>query len=269
ARSGLVTGYDVLVLATGSYPFVPPVPNKDAEGCFVYRTIEDLLAIEEYARTATTGAVVGGGLLGLEAAGALKGLGLTTHIVEFAPRLMPVQVDEGGGAALLRTVEEMGLAVHTGVGTQEIVVGADGAVTGMKLADGAELATDLVVFSAAVRPRDPLARDCGLDVGERGGIAADEQCRTGTDPPAFALGECARAAERRGYGLAAPGAALAGTAGAGIADAEASFAAADLSTKLKLLGVGVAAFGDAHGTGGDGLDVVYPASRAGLYKKLV
>lgn len=148
ARSGLAVDYDILVLATGSYPFVPPVPNKDAEGCFVYRTIEDLLAIEEYARTRTTGAVVGGGLLGLEAAGALQGLGLTSHIVEFAPRLMPVQVDEGGGAALLRTIEDMGLSVHTGVGTQEIVVDESGAVTGMKLSDGSELATDLVVFSA-------------------------------------------------------------------------------------------------------------------------
>ena len=108
--------YDTLVLATGSYPFVPPVPNKDAEGCFVYRTIEDLLAIEEYAKTRTTGAVVGGGLLGLEAAGALKGLGLTSHIVEFAPRLMPVQVDEGGGAALLRTIEDMGLSRPHGRG---------------------------------------------------------------------------------------------------------------------------------------------------------
>src|SRR5919108_4018370 len=137
AKSGEVFEYDTLVLATGSYPFVPPVPNKDAEGCFVYRTIEDLLAIEEYAKTkATTGAVVGGGLLGLEAAGALKGLGLTSHIVEFAPRLMPVQVDEGGGAALLRTIEEMGLTVHTGVGTQEIVTDESGAVTGMKPTDG-------------------------------------------------------------------------------------------------------------------------------------
>ncbi|MYT26889.1 FAD-dependent oxidoreductase, partial [Streptomyces sp. SID7760] len=97
SRSGRVIPYDVLVLATGSRPFVPPVPGKDAPGCFVYRTIEDLLAIEEYARTRTTGAVVGGGLLGLEAAGALSGLGLATRVVEFAPRLMPVQVDEGGG----------------------------------------------------------------------------------------------------------------------------------------------------------------------------
>jgi nitrite reductase (NADH) large subunit len=269
ARSGQVFGYETLVLATGSYPFVPPVPNKDAEGCFVYRTIEDLLAIEEYAKTRTTGAVVGGGLLGLEAAGALKGLGLTSHIVEFAPRLMPVQVDEGGGAALLRTIEEMGLSVHTGVGTQEIVVDESGAVTGMKLSDGSELATELVVFSAGVRPRDQLARDCGLTVGERGGIAVDEQCRTVADPHVFAIGECALAADGRVYGLVAPGYEQAETAAATIASDEAAFLGADLSTKLKLLGVDVASFGDAHGATADCLDVVYSDSRAGLYKKLV
>ncbi|KOV70263.1 nitrite reductase [Streptomyces sp. NRRL WC-3618] len=272
ARSGLVVDYDILVLATGSYPFVPPVPGKDAKGCFVYRTIDDLLAIEEYASTRTTGAVVGGGLLGLEAAGALKGLGLTSHIVEFAPRLMPVQVDDGGGAALLRTIEDMGLSVHTGVGTQEIVVGEDGAVTGMKLSDGSELATDLVVFSAGVRPRDQLARDCGLSVGERGGITVDEQCRTVSDPHVFAIGECALAADGRVYGLVAPGYEQAETAAATIAADEAeqlSFTGADLSTKLKLLGVDVASFGDAHGTAEDCLDVVYSDSRSGIYKKLV
>ncbi|MCD7439757.1 nitrite reductase large subunit NirB [Streptomyces lincolnensis] len=273
ARSGQVFEYDVLVLATGSYPFVPPVPNKDAEGCFVYRTIEDLLAIEAYAKSkATTGAVVGGGLLGLEAAGALKGLGVEAHIVEFAPRLMPVQVDDGGGAALLRTIEEMGLSVHTGVGTQEIVVGSDGAVTGMKLSDGSELATDMVVFSAGVRPRDQLARDCGLTVGERGGISVDEQCRTVSDPHVFAIGECALASDGRVYGLVAPGYEQAETAAATIAADEAeelTFTGADLSTKLKLLGVDVASFGDAHGTAEDCLDVVYSDSRSGLYKKLV
>lgn len=270
ARSGLVVDYDVLVLATGSYPFVPPVPNKDAAGCFVYRTIEDLLAIEEYAKSrAKTGAVVGGGLLGLEAAGALKGLGLSTHIVEFAPRLMPVQVDEGGGAALLRTIEQMGLTVHTGVGTQEIVTDSEGAVAGMKLSDGSELAADMVVFSAGVRPRDQLARDAGLTVGERGGIAVDERCRTVSDPHVYAIGECALAADGRVYGLVAPGYEQAETAAATIAADEASFTGADLSTKLKLLGVDVASFGDAHGTTGDCLDVVYSDSRAGLYKKLV
>ena len=271
ARSGQVFAYDSLVLATGSYPFVPPVPGKDARGCFVYRTIEDLLAIEEYAKTATTGAVVGGGLLGLEAAGALKGLGLDTHIVEFAPRLMPVQVDEGGGAALLRTIEQMGLTVHTGTGTQEVVT-EDGQVTGMRLSDGSEVATDMVVFSAGVRPRDQLARDCGLDVGERGGIAVDPHCRT-SDPAVFAIGECALASDGRVYGLVAPGYEMALTAAA-VIDEEAGetltgFTGADMSTKLKLLGVDVASFGDAHGTAEGCLDVVYSDSRSGVYKKLV
>ncbi|MFB6981385.1 nitrite reductase large subunit NirB [Streptomyces scopuliridis] len=273
SRSGHTVRYDTLVLATGSYPFVPPVPGKDATGCFVYRTIEDLLAIEEYAMTARTGAVVGGGLLGLEAAGALKGLGLDTHIVEFAPRLMPVQVDEGGGAALLRTIESMGLTVHTGAGTREVTTDADGTVTGMALSDGSSLDTDLVVFSAGVRPRDQLARDAGLTVGERGGIVVDERCRT-SDPAVFAIGECALASDGRVYGLVAPGYEMATT----VADLLAAdggrpdgtgFTGADLSAKLKLLGVDVASFGDAHGAAPGCLDVVYSDPRAGVYKKLV
>jgi nitrite reductase (NADH) large subunit len=268
SRAGRTLSYDTLVLATGSYPFVPPVPGKDAEGCFVYRTIEDLLKIEEYAKTARVGAVVGGGLLGLEAAGALKGLGLETHIVEFAPRLMPVQVDEGGGAALLRTIEGMGLSVHTGVGTQEVTADEGGAVNGMALSDGSTLATDLVVFSAGVRPRDQLARDAGLAVGERGGIVVDEQCRT-SDPAVFAIGECALASDGRVYGLVAPGYEMAEAAAAALDGQEQTFTGADTSTKLKLLGVDVASFGDAHGASDGCLDVVYSDSRAGVYKKLV
>ncbi|ALC23328.1 nitrite reductase large subunit [Streptomyces pristinaespiralis] len=268
SRAGLTLTYDTLVLATGSYPFVPPVPGKNAEGCFVYRTIEDLLAIEEYAKTARVGAVVGGGLLGLEAAGALKGLGLETHVVEFAPRLMPVQVDEGGGAALLRTIENMGLSVHTGVGTQEVLAGENGAVSGMALSDGSQLATDLVVFSAGVRPRDQLAREAGLAVGERGGIIVDEQCRT-SDPAVFAIGECALASDGRVYGLVAPGYEMAEAVADVIDGGTRSFTGADTSTKLKLLGVDVASFGDAHGAADGCLDVVYSDSRAGVYKKLV
>ncbi|NUL04611.1 nitrite reductase large subunit [Streptomyces lunaelactis] len=272
SRTGLSFTYDTLVLATGSYPFVPPVPGKDAEGCFVYRTIEDLLAIEEYAKTARTGAVVGGGLLGLEAAGALKGLGLETHIVEFAPRLMPVQVDDGGGAALLRTIERMGLSVHTGTGTQEVTVDDKGAVNGMALSDGSVLATDLVVFSAGGRPRGQLARASGLEVGARGGIVVDEQCRT-SDPSVFAIGECALAADGRVYGLVAPGYEMAETAASALDDSlegeVKAFTGADMSTKLKLLGVDVASFGDAHGTAEGCLDVVYSDSRSGVYKKLV
>jgi nitrite reductase (NADH) large subunit len=268
ARSGLTFGYDTLVLATGSYPFVPPVPGKDAEGCFVYRTIEDLQAIEAYAGHSRTGAVVGGGLLGLEAAGALKGLGLETHVVEFAPRLMPVQVDDGGGDALRRKIEGLGVSVHTGVGTQEVTTGEAGRVTGMALSDGSLLATDLVVFSAGVRPRDELARACGLAVGERGGITVDESCRT-SDPAVFAIGECAQAVDGRVYGLVAPGNEMAETAARAIAGAAGSFTGADLSTKLKLLGVDVASFGDAHGTAEGALDVIYSDSRSGVYRKLV
>ncbi|MFE3606366.1 FAD-dependent oxidoreductase, partial [Streptomyces goshikiensis] len=268
SRSGRVFPYDVLVLATGSHPFVPPVPGKDAPGCFVYRTIEDLLEIEEYARTRTSGSVVGGGLLGLEAAGALQGLGLTTRIVEFAPRLMPVQIDEGGGTALLRTIENMGLTVHTGVGTQEILTGEDGSVAGMRLSDGSTVATDLVVFSAGVRPRDQLARAAGLTVGERGGIAVDARCRT-RDPRVYAIGECALAADGRVYGLVAPGYEMAETAAEDLLGRDKEFTGADLSTKLKLLGVDVASFGDAHGAASGSLAVAYSDSRSGVYKKLV
>ncbi|MFD9375594.1 nitrite reductase large subunit NirB [Streptomyces sp. NPDC059999] len=268
SRSGRVFPYDVLVLATGSFPFVPPVPGHDAPGCFVYRTIEDLLAIEEYARTRTAGAVVGGGLLGLEAAGALQGLGLVTRIVEFAPRLMPVQIDDGGGGALLRTIENMGLTVHTGVGTQEVLTGEDGSVTGMRLSDGSTVDTELVVFSAGVRPRDGLARDSGLTVGERGGIGVDARCRT-SDPRVYAIGECALASDGRVYGLVAPGYEMAETAADDLLGREKEFTGADLSTKLKLLGVDVASFGDAHGTTPGCLDVVYSDARSGVYKKLV
>ncbi|MBW1598349.1 nitrite reductase large subunit NirB [Streptomyces sp. JJ38] len=270
ARSGQTFTYDTLVLATGSYPFVPPVPGKDSDGCFVYRTIEDLLAIEEYAKGASSGVVVGGGLLGLEAAGALKGLGVDAHIVEFNDRLMAIQVDAGGGAALRRKIEDMGLSVHTGVGGKEITAGPDGRVTGMVLSDGSTIETDMVIFSAGVRPRDQLARACGLDVGERGGIVVDERCRT-SDPAVYAVGECAKAVDGMVYGLVAPGYEMAETAAAAIAgtvDAE-GFTGADTSTKLKLLGVDVASFGDAHGTAEGCLDVVYADSRAGVYKKLV
>ncbi|GAB3962117.1 nitrite reductase large subunit NirB [Streptomyces sparsus] len=281
-RSGRAVRYDVLVLATGSYPFVPPVPGADSEGCFVYRTIEDVRAIEAYAARAERGVVVGGGLLGLEAAGALKGLGLETHVVEFNDRLMALQVDDGGGAALRRTVETMGLRVRTSVAGQEILTGEDGTVSGMRLSDGSVVDADLVVFSAGVRARDGLGRDCGLEVGERGGVVVDERCRT-ADPAVYAVGECARAADGTVYGLVAPGYEMAEAAADAItaalpepaaapsaASAEpARFTGADTSTKLKLLGVDVASFGDAHGRADDCLDVVYADSRSGVYKKLV
>ncbi|MFD3513451.1 nitrite reductase large subunit NirB [Streptomyces sp. NPDC058657] len=268
ARSGEVFRYDALVLATGSYPFVPPVPGHDAAGCFVYRTIEDLEAIRAAADHARIGAVVGGGLLGLEAAGALRAMGLDTHVVEFAPRLMALQVDEGGGAVLRDKIQELGVTVHTGAGTQTVETDAEGAVRGMVLSNGATLDTDLVVFSAGVRPRDQLARDCGLPVGARGGIVVDAACRT-EDPAVWAIGECALAVDGRVYGLVAPGYAMAETAATQITAGAGEFTGADLSTKLKLLGVDVASFGDAQGTTEGSLEVLYANSREGVYKKLV
>ncbi|MEU5186765.1 nitrite reductase large subunit NirB [Streptomyces klenkii] len=281
--SGRQLPYDALVLATGSYPFVPPVPGHDAPGCHVYRTIEDLEGIRDAAATAGAGAVIGGGLLGLEAAGALKAMGVPTHVVEFAPRLMAIQVDDGGGAVLRRRIEDLGVTVHTGAGARRIETGADGAARALTLSDGRQLPTDLVIFAAGVRPRDELARACGLPVGERGGIVIDEHCRT-ADPAVLAIGECALAADGRVYGLVAPGYAMAETAARAVTatardshhtardsltDDGGTFTGADTSTKLKLLGVDVASFGDAHGAADGALDVTYSNSRDGVYKKLV
>jgi nitrite reductase (NADH) large subunit len=266
--TGARIGYDALVLATGSYPFVPPIPGKDLDHCFVYRTLDDLDAIREAAEAAEPGAagvVVGGGLLGLEAANALRLLGMTPHVVEFAPRLMPLQVDEGGGALLANLVTELGLTVHTGVSTTEVENNGDG--IRVTLSDGQIIDAALLVFSAGVRPRDELARDCGLDVGERGGVLTDISCAT-KDPHIFAIGEVA-AIEGRCYGLVAPGNATAEVVADRLLGGTAEFPGADLSTKLKLLGVDVASFGDAHATSEGALEVVLNDATKGTYAKLV
>ena len=270
SASGRAVAYDVLVLATGSYPFVPPIAGNDADGAFVYRTIDDLEAIEHHARGRRVGAVVGGGLLGLEAANALRVLGLETHVVEFAPRLMPVQLDDVGSAMLRRRIEELGVAVHTSMQTSAIEVDSRGHVRAMRFADESVLEVDLVVFSAGIRPRDELARAAGLETGERGGIVVDERCRSTVDPSIYAVGECAAIAGRT-WGLVAPGyrmAAVAADTIAGLHDGG-GFTGADMSTKLKLLGVDVASFGDAFATTPGAEEIVFTDPRARTYKKLV
>jgi len=269
--SGAEVGYDALVLATGSYPFVPPIPGRDRRGCFVYRSIEDLEAIKTAARAtarrARVGTVIGGGLLGLEAAKALKDLGLETHVVEFAPRLMAVQLDEAGGQLLRRQIEALGVFVHTSKGTKEIVDGAGGGHR-MVFADGTALETDLIVYSAGIRPHDELARAAKLGIGERGGIVIDDHCRT-SDPDIYAVGECALW-NGRIYGLVAPGYQMAEVAARHLAgEADARFSGADMSTKLKLMGVDVASIGDALGTTPGVLNYVYTDPVKGIYKKLV
>jgi nitrite reductase (NADH) large subunit len=265
--SGLEFSYDHLVLATGSYPFVPPVPGHDRRGCFVYRTIEDLEAIRAAAAKARVGAVVGGGLLGLEAAKALKDLGLDTHVVEFAPRLMAVQIDDAGGRVLSSRIAELGVGIHTGKNTTEIVDGQQRAQR-MHFADGSQLETDLIVFSAGIRPRDELARNAGLAIGQRGGIIIDNACRT-SDPSIYAIGECALWGGKL-YGLVAPGYQMATVAAAMITGrTDAAFSGADLSTKLKLMGVDVASLGDAHATTPGARTCSFVDERRQVYKKLV
>ncbi|HZN14377.1 MAG TPA: nitrite reductase large subunit NirB, partial [Acidimicrobiales bacterium] len=267
SSSGETRRYDALVLATGSYPFVPPLPRTDAPGCFVYRTIEDLLAIETWAQGKQRGVVIGGGLLGLEAAHALKQLGLETHVVEFAPRLMPAQIDEGGGAVLRGRIEELGVTVHLGMQTTEIVVDDQGAATGLRFAEGDDLETDIIVFSAGIRPRDDLARDAGLAIGERGGVVIDETCRT-SDPRIYAIGECALTGGRI-FGLVAPGYDMARVAADQILGGDATFEGADTSTKLKLMGVDVASFGDSFGATEGAQSVTYADPISQVYKRLV
>lgn len=203
--------YDTLVLATGSYAFVPPVPGHDLPACHVYRTFDDLDAIRAGAQRTLDGGhtdggvVIGGGLLGLEAANALRQFGLQTHVVEMMPRLMAQQIDEAGGALLARMIADLGIAVHVGTGTESIesVKHSDGSVWArVRLSDGEVIDAGVVIFAAGIRPRDELARAAGLAIGDRGGVLTDLSCRT-SDPDIYAVGEVA-AIDGRCYGLVGP-----------------------------------------------------------------
>lgn len=259
--------YDRLVLATGSYPFVPPIEGRDHPDCFVYRTLDDLDAIRASATKARSGVVVGGGLLGLEAANALQKLGLKAEVVEFAPRLMPVQLDADGGALLRRKIEALGVQVHTEKATSRIVAGEQQRLR-MCFSDDTWLETDLIVFSAGIRPQDQLAREAGLQLGERGGIAVNDHCCT-SDPAIYAIGECAVWQDRH-FGLVAPGYSMARAAVADlVGQASVKFQGADMSTKLKLLGVDVGSIGDAHATTPGALSYRYQNEIDGIYSKMV
>ncbi|MEP5176096.1 nitrite reductase large subunit NirB, partial [Marinobacter alexandrii] len=259
--------YDELVLATGSYPFVPPIEGREHPHCFVYRTLEDLDAIRASAQAGKSGVVVGGGLLGLEAANALKSLGLQAHVVEFAPRLMPVQLDTDGGALLRHKIEELGVQVHTEKATTAIVAGEEARLR-MNFNDDSHLETDLIVFSAGIRPQDALARSSGLEVGERGGIVVNDQCTT-SDPHIHAIGECALW-DQRIFGLVAPGYTMARTLASVLnGDQDAAFTGADMSTKLKLLGVDVGSIGDAHGQTPGARNIRFNDEQVGHYRRMV
>lgn len=265
-ESGESFNYDKLVIATGSYPFVPPIPGNDQEHCLVYRTIEDLEAITASAKVSKTGVVVGGGLLGLEAANALKQAGLETHVVEFAPQLMAIQVDEGGGRLLKHKIEELGVKVHTQKAT-EVIEAGENARYKMCFKGGDFLETDMILFSAGIRPYDNLAREYELEVGERGGIVVNNFCQT-SESDIYAIGECALW-NNFIFGLVAPGYTMARVAAQHISGGDLQFTGADMSTKLKLMGVDVGSIGDAHAKTAGALSYVFENQPEGVYKKIV
>jgi nitrite reductase (NADH) large subunit len=290
-QSGKVLSYDACVLATGSFPFVPPIPGKQRPGVFVYRTIEDLENMLQYAQdnNVKSAAVIGGGLLGLEAAKAAKDMGLESHIIEFADILMCRQIDQGGHNALVGVIEDMGLKVHCGARTESFV-GQDGStdmesmspVSALRFSneDWEDLPVQMVIVSAGIKPRDELARDAGIAVGERGGVVVDDQMRTSAKG-VYAVGEIALY-NNFIYGLIAPGYTMADVAAKCLADDFGigkaldpenlpAFTGADMSTKLKLLGCDVASFGvnQPRSDDKDVSEMVWndPVSR--VYRKLI
>ena len=265
STKGVEIAYDSVVIATGSYPFVPPVPGVDKKGVFVYRTIEDLEHIIEYSKKSKRCAVIGGGLLGLEAAKAAYDLGLETHVIEFAPRLMPRQIDDAGSRILVNKIEELGVKVHLNKGTSEI--GGNGHVEQMTFNDESTLDVDMIIVSAGIRPRDDVARECGLEVGERGGIQVNNRLQT-SDPDIYAIGECALHGGMV-YGLVAPGYDMAEAVAANLTGGERIFNGTDLSTKLKLMGVDVASFGDYELDSDKAVPLSFEEPFSGVYKKLL
>jgi len=265
SHHGHVVHYDYLVMATGSGAFVPSIPGVEKDGVFVYRTIEDLELIQSFAKKAKKGAVLGGGLLGLEAAKALLDLGLEeAHVVEFAQRLMPRQIDEAGSRMLQSQLETLGLNIHLAKSTQEIK-GGD-CIEGMQFADNSFLEVDMLVISAGIRPRDELAKIAELETHPRGGIVVDNQLRT-SDPNIFAIGECALA-HHMIYGLIAPGYEMAEVVATILTGGSKEFLPYDMSTKLKLIGTDVASFGDAFVEEPACKTIRYENKAKGVYKRI-
>eukprot|EP00562_Extubocellulus_spinifer_P004164 CAMPEP_0178527834 /NCGR_PEP_ID=MMETSP0696-20121128/31482_1 /TAXON_ID=265572 /ORGANISM="Extubocellulus spinifer, Strain CCMP396" /LENGTH=1148 /DNA_ID=CAMNT_0020159451 /DNA_START=79 /DNA_END=3525 /DNA_ORIENTATION=+ len=292
-ESGREIPYDVAVMATGSYPFVPPIPGRHRPGVFVYRTIEDLEAMLAYVKenNVKSAAVIGGGLLGLEAAKAVADMDVTSHIIEFAPILMCRQIDQGGHDALVGKIEEMGLHVHCGARTESFV-GSDGTTTDdaeesnapisalrFSNEDWDDLPVEMVVVSCGIKPRDEIAKDAGIEIGERGGVVVDSQMKTSADG-VYAVGEIALY-NNFIYGLIAPGYTMAEVCAKTIAEEslgvelgleeKPAFTGADLSTKLKLLGCDVASFGDNQPKPDDEdvSEMVWDDIKGGIYRKLI
>ena len=262
---GTTLAYDQLVLATGSSAFVPPVPGTDKGGVFVYRTIEDLDAIIAYGKKAKSAAILGGGLLGLEAAKAMVDMGLKTHVIEFASRLMPRQLDEAGSRILQSRIEALGIQVHLNKNTRSIE--GNGKLDALHFNDESALPVDMLVISAGIRPRDELGRLSELTVGPRGGVVVNDHMQT-SDPDIYAIGEVALHQDMI-YGLVAPGYDMAEVAAQHLlGNTEKAFPGNDMSTKLKLMGVDVASFGDVFGMKTDHHPIIFEDKVKGIYKRI-
>ncbi|MFY9152503.1 MAG: FAD-dependent oxidoreductase [Prolixibacteraceae bacterium] len=264
SEHGNVYPYDILVLATGSSAFVPPIPGVDKKGVFVYRTLDDIQAIKKYIPQATKAAVIGGGLLGLEAAKAVMDDGLKTSIVEFAPRLIPRQLDESGAAMLKHKLESFDLEVLLSRSTEKIL--GNGTITGMQFTDGSVIDADLLVISAGIKPRDELAKSSGLEVHPRGGIVVNSKMET-ADASIFAIGECV-VVHGMVWGLVAPCYEMAEVLIANLKNGQREFLGFDLSSKLKLIGTDVASFGHALSEPHLSKTIVYENKTRSVYKRL-
>ncbi|HMB63398.1 MAG TPA: nitrite reductase large subunit NirB, partial [Eudoraea sp.] len=264
--------YDYLVLATGSAPFVPPISGVDKEGVFVYRTIEDLEGMLSYAekikksKPLCRAAVLGGGLLGLEAGKAVMDMGLEPHIVEFAQKLMPRQLDSRSSKVLELMLTSMGISIHLGKATNQIL--GNGSITGMEFGEDDRLDVDMLIISAGIRPRDELAKTCDLKMGVRGGIVVDNKMQT-SDPDIYAIGEVALYNQMI-YGLVAPGYEMAEVAVNQILEKpEVTMSEdIDMSTKLKLIGVDVASFGVPYMPPEKGHSIIFENKTKSLYKRI-
>ena len=271
AAGRILESYDKLVIATGSSPVIPPLANLRSEsgefkeGVFVFRTLADCERITAYAKQARRAAVIGGGLLGLEAARGLLNWGLETHVIHLMPHLMESQVDATGGPVLRRQLEQMGLRTHLDTRTSAVL--GNGHVCGLEFANGSTLECDLVVIAAGIRPNVQIAIDAGLKV-ERGIVVDDDlSCSMAG---IFAVGECA---QHRGrvYGLVAPiweqtrllADRLTGR------NPDALYCGSKLSTKLKVMGVDLAVMGDKEPVAEDDEVVSYCEPSRGIYKKLI
>jgi nitrite reductase (NADH) large subunit len=264
-HSGKIDRYDYLVLATGSSAFVPTLEGVERHGVFVYRTIDDLNQIIDYGKKVKRAGVLGGGLLGLEAAKALLDLGLETHVIEFAPRLMPRQIDDAGSAVLSYKLAQLGITINTNKNTKKIA--GNGKLEGLEFADGSELPLEMLVISAGIRPRDEVAKASGIEVHTRGGVLVNDYLKT-NDENIFAIGEVA-VHNNMIYGLVAPGYDMAEVVVKQlVGDSSRQFKGFDMSTKLKLIGVDVGSFGDPFGETPGSIPIAFQDKRSGVYKRI-